>query len=101
MAGMQSGAYSQGLPSDAVMMVANASWVQNAVEAALRQVVHPLGRFDILRDVQVCSMPSVPVAPLLSKQATTLVTKCCSSALNLSYLLVHCTWTLCCSVAQA
>ena len=54
--GMQSGAYSQGLPSDAVMMVANASYVQNAIQAALREVVHPLGRFDVIRDVQVCSV---------------------------------------------
>ena len=50
---MQSGAYREGLPNDALMMVAQSPWVQNAIEVALQQVVQPLGRFNILRDVQV------------------------------------------------
>ena len=53
---MQSGAYREGLPNDSLMMVAQSPWVQNAIEVALQQVVQPLGRFDILRDVQASTM---------------------------------------------
>ena len=88
---MQSGAYSEGLPSDAVMMVANASWVQNAVEAALRQVVHPLGRFDILRDVQVCGICVAQGAGNPGRQRPQ------EASIAVEHVLIH---GICCAVSH-
>lgn len=54
---VQGGQYRQGVSTDAAFLAANASSMEQGIQAVLTQLVQSQGKWDTLRDVQVGSNP--------------------------------------------
>ncbi len=56
---MQEGRYRSGTGSDAVMMAVPVPLIGEGVQLALTHLIQLPGKFDVCRDVQVCTLEAV------------------------------------------
>ncbi len=56
---MQEGRYRSGIGSDAVMMAVPVPLIGEGVQLALTHLIQLPGKFDVCRDVQVCTLEAV------------------------------------------
>ena len=62
---MQEGRYRSGIGSDAVMMAVPVPLIGEGVQLALTHLIQLPGKFDVCRDVQVCTLKTGPRARLV------------------------------------
>ena len=73
---MQEGRYRSGIGSDAVMMAVPVPLIGEGVQLALTHLIQLPGKFDVCRDVQVCTLKAGPQARLFMSLSV-LLCLCC------------------------